>query len=299
MPVSTARKDDAENKEKTMLYRTKILASAALALCLSSAVSAETPTAETVVATVNGEDITLGHMIAIRATLPEQYQNLPNDVLFRGILDQLVQQTALKQAHNGPLPKRVAIALENEERSLLAAEAIEAVAQKPLADGELQAAYDARFKSGETSKEWDASHILVETEEEAKALIQELGGGVEFAALARRESTGPSGPRGGALGWFGPGMMVPEFQTAVEGMEVGGISEPIKTQFGWHVIRLNDERAKDAPTFDDVKEELENEIRSKAVETYLQQATNKATIDRMTASEIDVSVLSDTTLLED
>ena len=76
-------------------------------------------------------------------------------------------------------------------------------------------------------------------DDEAKAIVEELKGGADFAATAREKSTGPSGPGGGSLGWFGAGAMVPEFETAVAAMEAGDISDPVQTQFGWHVIKLN------------------------------------------------------------
>ncbi len=102
------------------------LPSLALALVLALPVSAETKAeADTVVARVNGEEITLGHMIIARATLPQQYQQLPDEVLFEGILDQLIQQTLLKQVQNGRTPLQVVLSLENEERSLLAGETID------------------------------------------------------------------------------------------------------------------------------------------------------------------------------
>ena len=164
-------------------------------------------TAETVVATVNGTDITIGSMIIARATLPEQYQQLPPEVLFKGILDQLVQQTALSQDFDGEVPKRIEMALENERRQLIAGEVIERAMAQDVTEEELQAAYDEAYADAEPTEEFSASHILVETEEEAQAVKKELDEGADFAELAKEKSTGPSGPAGGTLGWFGPGMM--------------------------------------------------------------------------------------------
>lgn len=282
-----------------MFKRTHFAAGAALALMLSvPALAEDAPSANTVVATVNGEDITLGHMIVVRAGLPEQYRNLPDNVLFTGILDQLIQQTALSQNAGDTIPNRVAVALDNERRSLMAAEEIDRVLGEAVTDEALQKAYDERYAGAAPEQEYDASHILVETEEEAAALIVSLNDGADFAELAKEHSTGPSGPRGGALGWFGKGMMVPEFETAVAGMEAGAVSAPIQTQFGWHVIKLNDTRAKDAPTLDEVRAELQNEISQKTVEAYIEELTTKATIERMTEGEIDPALVKDITLLE-
>lgn len=283
-----------------MLKRTQILASAAIAVCMALPAFAEdNPSADTVVATVNGTDITLGHMIVVRSSLPEQYQQLPDDVLFQGILDQLIQQSVLAELKGDPVSKRVELALENERRSLMAAEQIDTVLGEAITEAAVLAAYDARYSSAEQETEFDASHILVESEEEAKSLVVALEGGADFAELAKEKSTGPSGPRGGALGWFGKGMMVPEFEQAVEGMEAGGISAPVQTQFGWHVIKLNNVRPKDAPKLEDVRAELENEISQKAVEEHIDMLTNAAEIERMTPSDINSALIKNLTLLEE
>ena len=213
-----------------------------LAISLPGASLAE-PDASTVVATVNGQDITIGHMIIAHATLPQQYRQLPPDVLYNAILDQLIQQTALAQTFEGDLPGHIALSLENETRSLVAGEQVEAIMQAAASDEEIQAAYDAQYGDGTGGDEFNASHILVETQEEANEIKAELDGGANFAETAKARSTGPSGPNGGELGWFGPGAMVPEFEQAVVGLDVAQVSEPVQTQFGWHVIRLNDKRA--------------------------------------------------------
>lgn len=266
-------------------------------LALSAPAHAENG-ADAVMATVNGVDITMGHMIVVRSGLPEQYRDLPDDVLFTGILDQLIQQAVLAQAAGEETPTRVQLALENERRSLMAAEHMDGVLENAVTEDAVKAAYDATYSGAAPEKEFDASHILVETEDDAKALITELEGGADFAELAKEKSTGPSGPRGGALGWFGKGMMVPEFETAVADMEVGAISAPIKTQFGWHVIKLNNARTKDAPKMEDVRAELEQQVRMDKVESYISELTDKATISRKTGAEVDTSQLKDLTLLE-
>ena len=268
------------------------LSSLALAAAVALPVTAQDePSVDTVVATVNDTEITLGHMLVARASLPQQYQQLPDDVLFQGILDQLVQQTALADSFTGELPPRVTLSIENETRSLTAGEAIEGVMAEDVSDEELQAAYDAQFKDAEPEKEFNASHILVETKEEADAIKAELDGGADFAEVAKEKSTGPSGPGGGSLGWFGPGMMVPEFEEAVAGMEAGGVSEPVETQFGWHVIKLNETRTGEAPALEDVREELETQVRQTKVQEAIESLTEAAEVDRSAAEGIDPTVL--------
>lgn len=283
-----------------MHYRTPITLTAALlvAMALPAAAQDESATAETVVATVNGTDITLGHMIAMRSKLPQQYQNLPSDVLFNGILDQLVQQTLLSERAGG-LSQANALVLENETRSLLAAQVFQEVALDALNDENLQTAYDETYGDITPEDEYNASHILVETEEEAAAVIEAIEGGADFAEEARAKSTGPSGPNGGALGWFSKGMMVPPFEAAVLELSVGEISAPVQTQFGWHVVKLNETRRKAAPTFDEVRGELSDTVQREAIEGYLSGLEDGADVTRIDPEMIDVNIITDLSLISE
>ncbi|MFC4669231.1 peptidylprolyl isomerase [Seohaeicola nanhaiensis] len=255
------------------------------------------PDADTVVARVNGEEITLGHMIVAHATLPQQYQQLPPDVLFDAILNQLIQQTALEQSVTGEEPKHVRLSLENEKRSLMAADAIEGVMAGAASPEEIKAAYDARYGDGFGGEEFNASHILLETEEAAKEVREEIEKGADFAEVAKEKSTGPSGPSGGELGWFSAGDMVPEFSAAVEAMEPGQVSEPVQTQFGWHIIKLNEKRRAKAPALEEVSEEIATELRKKAVEDRVEELTAKATVDRPEVEGLDPTVLRNLDLI--
>jgi peptidyl-prolyl cis-trans isomerase C len=107
-----------------------------------------------------------------------------------------------------------------------------------------------------------ARHILVKTKEEAEAIIKQLDGGADFQKLANEHTNDPSGKtNGGDLGWFGPGQMVPEFDKAAFALDVGKYTkEPVQTQFGWHVIKLEDKRAKQPPAFDDVKDQAKQAV---------------------------------------
>jgi|TARA_B110000879_G_scaffold77802_1_gene108370 peptidyl-prolyl cis-trans isomerase C len=271
---------------------------AALGLAVTLAMPAQAQDANTVVATVNGTEITVGHMILARATIPEQYQQLPDDVLFEGILKQLVQQTLLAGDFSGDLPKRIALSLENEERSLIAGERVEALLSEALTNEALQEAYTLRFADAVPAQEYNAAHILVETEEEALAIKADLEGGANFATTAKEKSTGPSGPDGGSLGWFGQGAMVPSFEEAVVGLDVGAVSAPVQTKFGWHLIILNETRNGSAPTLDKVRSELEEEIRQAAMAAVIDALTEKAEIDQTGAEGIDPSILSDLSIVE-
>jgi peptidyl-prolyl cis-trans isomerase C len=281
--------------QKPLTYLASLALGVALAL---PAAAQDEPGLETVVATVNGTQITLGHMIIARATLPEQYQQLPDEVLFEGILDQLVQQTALADTFEGTLPSRVTLSLENERRSLTAGEVIEGVMADPIDDAAVRAAYDEQYSSQEAGDEYNASHILVETEEEAAAIKVELDNGADFAEMARKKSTGPSGPGGGSLGWFGAGMMVPTFEAAVVDMELGAVSDPVETQFGWHVIKLNETRKISAPSLNSVREEITLQLRQTLVQTRIEEITAEADVDRTAAETVDPALLKNADWLD-
>ena len=250
--------------------------------------------AETVVATVNGTDITLGHLIVLKQRLPEQYQQVPTDVLFEGILNQVVQQTLLTETVEGP-SRLVTLTLENEERTLKAGEAVQAIVDEDVSEDDARAIYDAV----EWGEEYNASHILVETEEEAQALVTELEGGADFAELAREKSTGPSGPNGGELGWFQQGAMVPEFDAEVTSMDPETISGPVQTQFGWHVIRLNEKRDVTPPPFEQVAQQYRAQAQRAAVDAAIARLEADAEVTRMSIEDIDTSVLNDLSLISE
>ena len=254
-------------------------------------------TAGTVVATVNGTELTIGHMLALREKLPAEYQSLPDDVLFKGILDQLVQQTALAQSHEAAISPRDLLNIDNDRRAYLAGAAVDAVAGQAVTDAALQAAYDARYASAAPSTEYKAAHILVTTEEEAKAIKSAVDNGADFAQQAMEKSTDGAAANGGDLGWFGQGMMVKEFEDAVIRMQPGTVSDPVKTQFGWHVIQLSETRIAAAPALDTVRDEITAELQQKAVVDHITALTAAATVTR-TAEGIDPTVLRDQTLLQ-
>jgi peptidyl-prolyl cis-trans isomerase C len=269
----------------------------ALVLALSSPAWSEGETADTVVATVNGTAITLGHMIALRSSLPQQYQSLPDDVLFKGILDQLVQQEALTQSVTD-LAKADQLTLDNERRGYVSGIAIQRVIQTVVTDEALQAAYDARFKDAKPATEYNAAHILVADEAKANELKAQLDGGANFAELAKANSTDTgSGANGGDLGWFGLGMMVKPFEDAVVVAEKGKVVGPVKSDFGFHLILVKETREAANPTLDDLREELASEIEGKAIEAHVAKLTEAAEITRPGES-IDPALLKDASLLD-
>lgn len=280
-----------------MAKRHLFLASFALIAGLGAPIMAQDVTADTVVATVNGTNITLGHMIATRESLPDQYKSLPNETLFKGILDQLVQQTALEQSVAGNISKMDEINLENSRREYLSNSALLAVVTAAVTDAALQAAYDDKFKDATPQKEYSASHILVDDEAKANELKQELDNGADFAELAKANSTDTgSGAQGGALGWFGLGAMVQPFEDAVVEAEIGKVAGPVKSDFGYHLILVTETRIAEKPTLDMMREELTADIQQKVVSAHLKEITDAATVEKP-GEGLDPNLLSDVTLL--
>ena len=278
-----------------MLKSATLLASGLLAIA-GAAAFAEGETMDTVVATVDGHEITLGQMIITRAQLPAQYQQLPDDVLFKGILDQLIQQQLLADQVEG-MPKRVAAALVNEERSMLAGEAIDDLAKVAVTEEAIQADYDAMFADAAPETEYNASHILVATEEEINAAKARIDAGEDFAALATEISTDTSGPGGGSLGWFGKGMMVPEFENAVIALEPGQVSEPVQTQFGWHLVKLNETREKEQPSLDELRGEIVAKLEEQAIQAALAELESAASVTRPEEGAFDPALIKNMDLL--
>lgn len=277
----------------------KFLASAAVTALLALPVAAQdAPTADTVLATVNGTDITLGHVIAMQQMLPPQYQELPDNVLFDGLLEQLVQQEILASVAEQDVTRRMELGLANERRAFLAAMLLDNIGMADLPEAEVQAEYDAQYGSVGGVTEYNASHILLETEADAVAVIEALAEGADFAELAQERSTGPSGPNGGQLGWFTAGMMVPTFEEAVFALEVGEVSAPVETQFGWHVVVLNDMREQEAPALEEVRAELEDGLRRARVDAAITELSAAADVVRPEIA-IDPAVIRDLGLLAD
>ena len=288
-----------------MMKRTKFWSVVALAAALSGPALAEGETADTVVATVNGVNITLGHMIALRETLPAEYQQLPDDVLFKGPaksnyfggLRPPLGLARLAQSV-GELGPRVLATIDNDKRGLVSGIAIEMLVASAVTDEALQAAYDARFKDAAPQTEYNASHILVATQEEADAIKAELAAGADFAEIAKAKSTDTgSGANGGDLGWFGLGMMVKPFEDAVVGAKVGEVTGPVQTDFGFHLILVKETRVAEKPTLDQLREELAAEIENAAITAKIEELTKAATVTRE-GEGLDPALLKNSALID-
>ena len=212
------------------------------------------------VAKIDGKSIWLDEIMAVAETLPPEYQQQG----IAGIYDQLVDDVANSRlaaiaARSNGLDKEedVASAMRSAADRVLAEVYITRKVAEEITEEAIQTAYETYVADTGSRETVTASHILVETEEEAKAIIDQLKDGANFAELAREKSTGPSGPGGGSLGSFGRGQMVPTFEAAAFGMLVGSFSDnPVQTQFGWHVIQVSDKGIQEAPALDQMRDQI-------------------------------------------
>lgn len=255
-----------------------------LPLLASVALVAAAPShaAEEVLATVNGAKITKDDFqrFVFEATqgMKGKPKIDPNDVMSELLSRELVYQDAIKQGVDKR--KEIIDELKRLERKLIVGVAIdEAVNKNPITDKELQALYDSDIKDLKL-KELKARHILVKEKTQAEQIITELDLGGDFAKLAEKHSTDAgSAKKGGELGWFRPQQMVAEFSNAAMLLDKGKYTKvPVQSQFGWHIIKLEDSRDVAPPTFEQVKPKLAQALKQKRVADYIQSLEKKADI---------------------
>jgi peptidyl-prolyl cis-trans isomerase C len=151
-----------------------------------------------------------------------------------------------------------------------------------LTDAAIKKVYEDAVKSMGNEQEVRARHILVPSEDEAKAVLAEVKKGTDFAELAKQKSKDPgAAAEGGDLGYFGKEQMVPEFAETAFKLDKGQVSDPVKTQFGWHIIKVEDKRSKPVPEFDKVKDQIETYVQRKAQADYIQKLQQGAKIERL------------------
>lgn len=250
-----------------------------------SAVPAATTTAKAV-ATVNGASITKETLDAYMAVIN---RSRPEGVPAKEALDDLIiTELAVQQAKKDGIADRVEVKkqiAEAAKKVILTTWTREKSENMKISDAELKVAYDESMKEQE-SKEYKARHILVKKEDIAKAIIKEIEGGGDFEKLAKAKSTGPSGPKGGDLGWFKATTMVPPFAKAVEAMKKGDVSKvPVKTNFGWHVIKLEEVRDVKLPTFESMKPQMKPMLAQKKMIEYIESLRTTADVKIMLPKE--------------
>jgi len=233
-----------------------------------------------VLATVNGEPITEAvfelYQQQMRARAPGNPAALNRETILNEVINlELARQSGEKEGVGKDT--KVQLQIEQQKRAVLASAAIQQhMSAHPVTDEELNKIYEEQVPKG---NEYKARHILVEEEDTAKKLIAELDKGADFSELAKEHSTGPSGKSGGELGWFSPRQMVAPFSEAAASLEKGGYTKaPVKTQFGWHIIILDDSRATTPPSFEQVKPQLQAFVQKQRVQQYITGLREDATI---------------------
>lgn len=222
---------------------------------------AAAPDPAAVVASVNGQQITEADLMLAEADLDQQFSRLPPEQRRAAALSAIIEirllasEAEAKGLDKDPeFERRMAFL---EQRALHSAVVDQEVSAK-ITDEEIRKRYDTEMSNTPPVNEVKARHILVKTKEEADAIIKQLDAGGDFEKLANENTTDPSGKEtGGDLGYFGPGQMVPEFEKAAFALDVGSYSkQPVQSQFGFHVIKIEDKRAQQPPAFDQVKDQI-------------------------------------------
>ena len=266
------------------------LATAALSVAVMAASLPALSQERVAVATLDGEAIYLDEIIAVADTLPAEYQQQGISALYPQLVDEVVNArlaAVAGRADGIDKDDQVAAAIKAAADRVIAETYITRKVNEQVTDEAIQTAYDAYVDDTASREQVTASHILVETEEEARAIIEQLNDGADFAALAKEKSTGPSGPNGGELGSFGRGQMVPAFETAAFSMPAGSYSEtPVQTQFGWHVIKVDDRGIEDAPSLEDMRDQLVANLSRQSFSRIVEELRVGATIEVRPLSEV-------------
>jgi peptidyl-prolyl cis-trans isomerase C len=237
-----------------------------------------------ILAKVDGTAIHRSQALEVRRRLPAQMQQVPDELILPMLVNividtKLVAAEARRQGlQDDP---EVRAQMTRLEELILEQVLTNRVIEKSLTDDAVEKRYQKMLEDTKGEVEIHARHILVEKEEEARELITRLQQGADFAALANEKSADSSAASGGDLGYFSKGEMVPAFSDAAFALKDGAFSEvPVQTQFGWHVIKVEDRRAKEAPAFDEVSDELRGELVRETRAAYVQELREKATIER-------------------
>jgi len=259
---------------------------AVLLLQLAFAAPVSAAEGDPVVARVNGTEIRASDLAIAEEDVGS---NLPmtgearRDYLTKYLSDMiLVAQAAesKKMQDRDDFKRRLAYSREKLLMEML----LQQEGKASISDGALHQLYEEAKKQMAGEKEVHARHILVETEDQAKAVLAELKQGGDFAAIAKEKSKDPGAQNGGDLGYFTKDQMVPEFAQAAFKLEAGQLSDPVKTQFGWHIIRVDEKRDRPVPEFDKVRDQLENFLSRRSQADLINKLRAQANIEKIEAA---------------
>jgi peptidyl-prolyl cis-trans isomerase C len=237
-----------------------------------------------VVARVNGVDIRESDIAFAEEEIGGNMPSIPPEQKRDYLINYLVDVIVLSQAaENQKLADRpdVKHRLAFDHNRLLMESLLQDAGKAALSDEAEHKVYDEAIKQVKNEEEVHARHILVPTEDEAKAILAQLKGGADFATLAKEKSKDPGAAEGGDLGYFTKEQMVPEFAEVAFKLDKGQLSDPVKTQFGWHIIKVEDKRIKPTPTFEQVKPQIENYVAHRAQAELVENLRKSATVERL------------------
>lgn len=257
---------------------------AALALVFVSGLVAvaQNQMPEGTVATVDGIAITYNDVSLVEDELMAVYGQLPEEQRFQTLVGYMVNRIlASEAAKKAGLENDADVAKIKAfmERKALQDVYIAKMLMERVTEEDVTAYYDKEIKNGPVEEEVRARHILLDNREAADAVVADLEKGADFAALAKERSKGPSGPSGGDLGYFSKQSMVPAFSDAAFKLGAGETSPPVQTQFGWHVIRVEDRRNRPVPPFDQVRDRIYQLLISEAQRDIYDEMRAKAAVD--------------------
>jgi peptidyl-prolyl cis-trans isomerase C len=262
------------------------LATAAAAALLIALSPAWAQTTDPVVARVNGAEIRASDVAVAEEDLGEQLAQMPPEAKREYVVTYLsdtllvAQAAEKKKLGDSENFKRRLAFLRNK---LLSEALLDEDAKSAVTDDAMRKIYDEAAKKMGGEQEVHARHILVESEDEAKAVLAELQKGADFAELAKQKSKDPGGAQGGDLGYFTKDQMVPEFAEVAFKLEPGKLSDPVKSQFGWHIIKVEDKRARPVPEFDKVKDQIQAFLVRKAQTETVTKLRAEGKIERLDA----------------
>src|SRR5947209_8388527 len=267
-------------------------AGASLAACALVAALVASPTLlraqdDPVVARVNGTDVRQSDLTMaeedLGSNIPQMTPEAKREYLITFVGDMLLVAKAAdakKIADSNEFKQKLAYT----RTKLLMETYLQSEAKAAVTDAELHKVYDEAIGQMKSEPEVHARHILVETEDEAKAVVAELKKGADFAELAKAKSKDPGSADGGDLGYFTKDQMVPEFSEVAFKLDKGQLSDPVKSQFGWHVIKVEDKRERQPPEFDKVKDQLENFLVRKSQSELITKLRGEGKIERVGAA---------------
>jgi peptidyl-prolyl cis-trans isomerase C len=261
------------------------LGALALVLAVSTPIKiALAQDSDPVVARANGVDIHESDLTLAEEEIGNNIPNLPpaqkRDYLINYLADVVVlSQAAEKQglADRPDVKRKLAF----DHNRLLMESLLQDTGKAALSEDAERQVYNDAVKQMTSEEEVHARHILVPTEDEAKAILAQLKAGADFATLAKEKSKDPGGADGGDLGYFTKEQMVPEFAAVAFKLDKGQISDPVKTQFGWHIIKVEDKRLKPTPTFEQVKGQIENYVAHRAQAALVEKLRASASVEHL------------------